>query len=450
MSCRFASDETEAEFQSYAFERSLASNRLAVSVGGCLFALYSVLDLVYLQDPLHAIVIRLTASAACAFLVACLFQKNLIKRHVQICFAISIIISVTMNHIIWYEPSLENNYYVGLIQASVFLSFLIRIGFLPSCVVLAIGHMSFMVAVANKTDSQEATLQAFIMLTMFAICAFGIYLGERSRRNEFLQAKTITEQNIQLNEMLAEITKDNERKRAAMNLLVHYVKTPIHQIVGFTDVMLTGLRHINDPSAMEQVANAEFVKTASSDLSKNVAQLLAYYRLDEQMSSGQNDSIAASDLADELAFALEGKTPVDNKADYVRFTNNEDVVFAGIKALAAYFADKVDTIKSLTIEFDLVADKAIFSFVFDGPLLDRASFDNEKAPLTQIENYLDVHGSDMPMALRIFNRSASLAGGTVTLDHRSKTNVITVEFADASAGEAKTDIPDSGEITEAA
>ena len=104
----------------------------------------------------------------------------------------------------------------------------------------------------------------------------------RYQRYDFLKTQIINEQNTQLRELLKDIQDDHDRKIAAMNMLVHFVRTPLHQISGFSDVVLQTLsRQDENETLAPGLDGARYIKNASMDLTENVNRLLTYHRLDE-------------------------------------------------------------------------------------------------------------------------------------------------------------------------
>ncbi len=362
--CRFADGTTEADYQKFAFARNLSANKIGMLVGIPLFSLYAILDFVNLSDPMNAVLTRIMA-AAISFAVVFSFRWKIVARNHEMwtAFVVSIL-GAAMLLIIWGEPSLENSYYVGLIQAGVMLSFLIRISFDRAMTPLILMLIGFFVAVHRKEDSQEALLQSMILFTMFAICAFGIYLSERARRLDFLKSRTIALQNQKLNEMLADVQQDNARKVAAMNLLVHFVKTPIHQIVGFTDVIKRQIEGFGPAIGRnESLESATFIQSASRDLSRNVSKLLAYYRLDEKVSTGL-------DLIELDALILDHLDRLDAppalKLEKVAIVNRRDIVSIALQTMIERYVDNEESAALVEVRLERVETAATLIFIDKG------------------------------------------------------------------------------------
>ena len=142
--------------------------------------------------------------------------------------------------------------------------------------------VGFSVLMSIKYGYDTANVQIVVLMTMSVVCGIGSYLLQKFRRFDFQKALIIDGQNRQLKVLLEDAQRDNDRKLAAMNLLVHFVKTPLHQINGFSDIVMNSLdRDDGRISFDEGVEGARYIKDATANLSKSVNSLLTYHRLDD-------------------------------------------------------------------------------------------------------------------------------------------------------------------------
>jgi hypothetical protein len=229
---KFVDPAVEAAFERHSAERNRRSNDLALMIALPLNAAYVLFDPFMLSDPIAAFRIRIAAVAVATILFIVMRTSRGRTAHEPLTAAAMLILGGAMNAIMWSEPTLAGDYYVGLIQGAVFMSFVVRIGLGRLAAVFAVTLGSFYVVAFSRGRAEEAMLQCLALTTMYFVCAFGVYLLESMRRAEYAQSRTIALQNEKLNALLADVQLDNARKVAAMNLLVHFVKTPIHQIAG--------------------------------------------------------------------------------------------------------------------------------------------------------------------------------------------------------------------------
>lgn len=428
---QFEDPEIEQDFRKFVFKENLATNRLGVSVGVPLFFLYAILDFINLEHPVVAVAVRVAATLLCALMIMGMYHRALARFHEELTAMVVVVLGSAMTLIIWREPSLDNAYYIGLIQAGVFLTFLSRMVTYKAFAALIWIVVMFAFAVRNKEDVKQAVLQTFILMTMFAIFAFGIVVADGMRRKDFLKSRTIAIQNEKLNRMLADVRQDNARKVAAMNLLVHFVKTPIHQIVGFTDVIR---RQIEHPEAAEKLGetleSAAFIQAASRDLSRNVSRLLAYYRLDDKAG-------AQPDLVELDALILDHAERLDRapamKLHKVAIVNRREIIGDAMQTMIDRYADNQESSTLVEIRLERVEGAALIVFIDEGPALSDEEFARQTKPLDKLDHYLTANGSSMLLGLRTVARAVEICGGSIRYRREDRRNVFFIEVRDLAA-----------------
>lgn len=427
---KFRDPEAESAFQNYAADKNRRSNELAVIIAIPLNAAYIFFDPFLLSDPVGAVRIRVVALAVCAVLFALMRLQAGPRAHDLFTAAIMVVLGGAMNAIMWNEPTLAGDYYVGLIQGGVFMSFAVRIGLLPLAGCFAVTLSAFFLVAFSRGRPEEAMLQCLALSTMYCVCAFGVYLLETMRRGEFAQSRTIARQNEKLNEMLTDVQLDNARKVAAMNLLVHFVKTPIHQIVGFTDVIKRQVEASAD-NRKDCIESAQFIQSASKDLSRNVAKLLAYYRLDEK-------AAAEPDLIELDALVLDHldrlpSPPAGLKIDRVAIVNRREIISSAVQSMIDRYADG-EAQMLVEARIERTETSASIVFVDAGPLMSAEEFARQTRPLDKLDHYLTANGSSMLLGLRTVARAAELCGGSLTHRTDGRFNLYLVVFRDLAAG----------------
>ncbi len=428
---KFVDPAVEAAFELHSAERNRRSNDLAFVIALPLNAAYVLFDPFMLSDPVGAFRIRTVAVAVATVLFVAMRTDWGRKAHVALTAAAMLVLGGAMNAIMWNEPTLAGDYYVGLIQGAVFMSFVVRIGIGRLIAVFAATLGSFYVVAFSRGRAEEALLQCLALTTMYFVCAFGVYLLESMRRAEYAQSRTIALQNEKLNALLADVQLDNARKVAAMNLLVHFVKTPIHQITGFTDVIR---RQIETPGCegrrAETLESAAFIQSASRDLSRNVSRLLSYYRLDEK-------AAAAPDLVELDALILDHvdrlQEPPSMKLDKVAIVNRREIVSDAIRAMIDRYEDGQESSALAEIRVERAEGAASVVFVDRGPPLSDEEFARQIKPLDKLDHYLTANGSSMLLGLRTVARAAEICGGAMTHHFEDGRNFYVVEFRDLAA-----------------
>jgi len=439
---RFVSDKTETAFQRFIFAGNLKTNTVAVGIPIVLNALYIFVDPYILEYPGDAVKIRLSAIVICLGIFACFRVKSLARHHETLSSIIVLITGVSIGMIIWREPTLENNYYAGLIQGGVFISFLLRISFIKSSTVLLVGLVLFAVAMQGKTETEEAAVQIFTIAANFAMCAFGIYFLQRFRRNDFLKTQVIENQNVQLSAMLADSRRDNERKLAAMNMLVHLVKTPVHQISGFTDIVLNALTNQDKESPTEDcIESAVYIKNASDDLSANVSKLLTYHRLDDLERSNEKIPTHLTSMLQDARDEIDPEIFSALKAGPCEITNYVEPIQTALNCLVANYNQHAGDITQVEIVLEDHGAYVVVKFIDNGPGIEAKTFKEATTPLTQLDNYLTYDSSNMPMGLRTVARAAELCGGALTCEKIDGRNVLALSLRNFERQEDNSDAP---------
>ncbi|MBI1365849.1 MAG: hypothetical protein GC153_07810 [Alphaproteobacteria bacterium] len=429
----FKSPSMEREFCASIRAQSLKNNTVALMIAAPFYAVYSILDLLILDHPITGAAIRLGTALICGLIILLFCVKSLARFHERLSVLAVLVLGFGIDLIIWQEPTLDNSYYVALIQGGVFVSFLLRLSFVNSLIVLGGMYLGFIVAVVNKSPPREVVLQCFIVFSMYCMCAFGIYMLQALRRQDFLKSRTIAQQNAQLAAMLADAQLDNERKLAALNTLIHFVKTPIHQIVGFTDLIVRGLNEASGADAAQQLEHASFVKKASSDLADNVAKLLAYYRLDEQVKGMRPETVELAAMLDDFKDLIEEKAACTIERRPPVLVNYAEPIRVALSSLASVCMDESSAITEVLVEWRERAQGGLdVSFIYDGSPLSDERFADLTQPLTKITNYLTADGLAMPMALRTVARAAEICHGRLEYRRAGDRNVLILSLADLS------------------
>ncbi len=432
---RFASSKMEAAFQHAKQAGDYLNNLRALMLAIPIFAAYALLDFLMIEDPEPAIRYRLSACAISAVLLLALRRPALAKHQEAISCLIMAVMSSTLFFILHTRATIDHNYYVGLVQGGVFVCFLLRVGFVSAVAVLSWFLLGFAAAFGERIQTSEVAAQLLILCTMFLISGFGNYLLQRYRRSDFLKSRTIEQQNTQLKLLLDDVRKDNTRKIAAINTLVHFVKTPLHQINGFSEILVRSSGPEGDSvTAQERAESAKYIKNATASLSSSVNKLLAYHRLDEI--ERQHD-IAETSLDDGLSdfvdlLDTDIKTNVEGPAGEIKTI--PVALKTALDSLAAYFSEPKRQVSKLKI-ISTAADGGDVTITIEdnGAPLSSEEFLEEIKPLTKIDNYLSGGGSEMPMSLRTVARAVELMRGELAHTPTPNGNSFSLRLSDYPA-----------------
>ncbi len=417
----FASRETEAAFGDFVFGRNLAANIGGAGLGLVLFVAYIFSDYIDAVNPDRVAAIRLATFAIGVLLMSSLLIEKFRKYHDPISATVLILMGAAINLIVYTQPSLDNTYYIALIQGFILFTLLLRLSFISMSTVIVSTQAFFVIAAFSHDGSRDTVLQSVNLLFVGLICITGSYLLQRYQRVDFLKSQTIQHQNTKLNILLEDARRDNERKLAAMNMLVHFVKTPLHQISGFSDIVMNSLDGEDDRiSINDGVEGARYIKGATANLTKSINDLLAYHRLDDLDGRLSVDETSIDDLAYDFSELLSEDIDVRLEGSGGVIRTDDNALKTAFDSLAKHYHDPASGVSSVVIEISNKDGVVQTELRDNGKMLDEETFQRDTEPLTKISNYLTSAGSEMPMALRTVARALELVGGG--FEHRSLTD----------------------------
>lgn len=406
---RFVSRGLEVAFQRNTFARTLRSNVGGVCLGLLLYIAFVFTDYIESVNPGDTIRVKLMFFTLSVVMLATLRLARFREHQDFIIAAIVTLLGVSMNYVILQQPTLENNYYIGLVQGNILFAILLRLNFPSMSFVLLSTLFGFIFVASTKGQPQLAILQSANLGLVCLICMAGAYILQRYQRTDFLKTRMIETQNEQLKGLLKVAEKDNERKIAALNMLVHFVKTPLHQITGFSDILVSST---DNSSSGEAAENARYIKNATVNLTKSVNGLLAYHRLDEAESSAEFCDLPLSSIVNDFSELLPGNVePVRTTTASENLFADEEILRAALQGFADHYADEKNGATRVTIGADATDEGFEISIRDDGRIITTAQFEELIQPITEMEGYLGHAGEQMPMALRTAARALEILGG---------------------------------------
>lgn len=415
LSCKFVNSAVEAEYNAHISQSNNSSQIIALFAGALIFALFAVLDLMALEEPGPIVLIRLLAAVGCAIVAILLRYKSVAKYHAWIIPAMVVSGGAIVNIAVWREPDLEATYFVGLITMAIFATFLQRISFLSSVLTISIMFVGYLIAISNKIglDPERLIINIFFLVTMNSCCLLGSYILENFRRNEFVQTRMIEDQNKQLEKVLFNTQLDNKRKVAALNMLLHLIRTPVHQISGFSDIVLMKLREedVDHDSTNEIIDSAEYIKSASDELRHGVSKLLTYHQLDEIERDLKIEEIHLGEILNDAISLIDEDIHVSISRSVKKIKSDNRLIKLAVTNLINNIKDNDGSISRLDIEVSREGDDIKLSFKDDGPGIDSETLERTTKPLIEIDNYLNGCMEDLAMGLRTISRAMEIAGG---------------------------------------
>ena len=395
-----------------------------------LYVVFSIADVFHFSDPTIPLTVRVVTLSIATIFFLFLRSDRWVRYQDTLVMIIAGVLVSGLVTVIWLSSLLAESYYFGLMQGAVLFGFVFRITFYRTLAVFILAFLAFAFAVSGKADSEAAFLQVLTLASIFAVCSFGAYFLEKLHRIDYVKARIIETQNAELSKMLELVQGDNQRKLAAMNILVHFVRTPIHQISGFTDLLMNSLKVATENEGVEQAAfleNAQYIKNASQELTENVTQLLEYHRLDDLEGKATVEEFHVSTELLERLDVFDDKKIELRIPKELTFSTINDAAKVAIKILAEQIQSHIDRGESVTVEVVQKNDGIEINFFDDGPAVLQEDFEYLVCPITKIENYLTYGGSSIPMKLRTLARAVEICGGVVQYQSNGQ-NKLTIQF----------------------
>ncbi len=430
LTAQFASDESEAAFQAFVFRRNLKNNIWGAMVGLALFMLYAFSDFIDATDPEEIIMIRIVTGVIALAIMSVLFSKRFVKHHDVVTAVFITVVASAMNLIIWRQPMLDNTYYIGLIQGFILFGLLLRLSFVSMITAAAVCLAGFALATFTKPDIAAAALQFVNLSGVAIICVVGVYLLQGYQRTDFLKALTIENQNQQLSALLEDVRRDHERKLAAMNMLVHFVKTPLHQINGFSEILMSNfVGEEKAASDKDCVESARYIKDATSNLSNSVNRLLTYHRLDEIEHQNEFDNISIEEQLGDFSDMLDANISVTIEGSAGATDTNLAAMRTLFESLAVYYNEMAAQPLTIEVEMSIEGKDVTRVTIHDNcDVLLHEKFLEDTKPLTKISNYLTSAGSEMQMTLRTVARAMEVVGGGFEHRPQAAGNIFELKF----------------------
>ncbi len=410
--CRFSDSTLESAYQEYMLTRHAIFDRFALAVGLFVYLSYSVMDLFVLERAEQAILLRFAGTATCGVVLALVHFRLFAARLDRLIPVMIVFLGAILNVIIFVEPSIANNYFIGLIQIAVFISFMLRAGFISSSAALIFLLGGYLLAISDKNlfGTVQLSAQIYFLVMMFASCSAGIYILERYRRTLFLNARIIDEQNVQLERMIEELERTVSRKSALLKVFAHVMKTPVHQIVGFLQVVR---REIDESaSGQHNSENISYAQAAAADLRQRVDEMVDYHFVDNIAKTSEVDELELFDIIEEYFFdQIEAGTLKLTGTKQVAVADRQLFLLA-VKHIRAYFMERKDSLLAIEI-LRGAAGESIIDFQADELDFTQDRFRAMTCHLNAIENYLSGEGANPEMALRTAARAIERSGGAL-------------------------------------
>lgn len=302
LSATFKDRETEAAYGRFLAGPASDREVLLQVLGIISYLSYGVLDLFVTGDlalefvTLRFLIVLPTVSAVVALTAHRKFRA-LVEWSTTFGFTA---MSLSIVYMIYKMPAAGGPpYIIGLLIVMIFTSCLMRVRFLiaaPTCILIAAVYCIILVTRLGA-PSAEVISGYFFMLSVAAVAAVTNYIQERRARETWLRNAQREHDAIRIEQLLIEATAADRSKINFLSLLTHELRTPLHQIIGFSEV---SRGQIGERMGDELAAPLDQITASARDLLKKLGQMLRYADATAGKLDFCIDEIPASEIIDLL------------------------------------------------------------------------------------------------------------------------------------------------------
>lgn len=275
MRAQFADPHTENKFVQHLIEEGFARQKLMQVLGTLVFIAYGALDALVVGDlSREFLTLRFVIAAPIAVGVLGLSWIRPLRRHFGLATSIALIIyASTIIYMVYRMPGPSAPpYIIGVLVVLVFTSCLMRINFVyagPTYALIAIVYCAALLLKGSATH-EEIVSGCFFMISVTGVAIGTIYLQERRAREVWIAAELRERDASVIRNLLLEATAADRSKTNFLSIVTHELRTPLHQIIGFSEVVRGQPELSEAPNYLDQII------VSANELLKKINKMLRY------------------------------------------------------------------------------------------------------------------------------------------------------------------------------
>ena len=439
MTATFTDPELERAYQGYSRMFFADKDRLMLYAAVAVYGLFFVLDYFVLQNArMEIISIRLVMTVG-AIGIIWLTRLEAGRKYFQeiACFLMTIA-GVSIAFMIWLEGSVSPPYYVGLVMTAMIMTNLVRIYFMLSIGALSLIYLSFALAVSSIGWTNYVYAAHFFTASSFVLIIISSYIMEIGRRDEYIQYRENQNFAGQLQTMYDDAKRSIKRKNAVLNTLTHIFKTPLHQIIGYAQILEQ--ESLGPHETIEYKEFSSNIHAAGQDLLRTVQRILTYSRLDSGSIKLMRQSTTTAELIDCALSRLvddieERKLVVDKPERHFRIKVDGALMEQAIFELlsnAVEASPAKGTIRITTAESN---DTISLVITDEGTGIDLEKLDEIENTLERTEEFLGV-SDKISLGITLTSKIVQIHDGKLSFVHGENGGTIATLMLDRTANEA--------------
>ena len=233
---------------------------------------------------------------------------------------------------------------------------------------------------------------------------------------EFARRAALSVDNARL---YAEAQQANRAKADFLATMSHELRTPLNAMIGYTDLMLSG---VPEPLAPASEAYVKRVSLSAQHLLQLIEEILTFSRLEAGRETVTLVSTALSDLVDEVRAIIEPLAVEKGLRFLIRAPDEPIKLLTDPRKVRQILVNLLGNAVKFTeageIEFTAVADdgEVLLQVRDTGPGIEPGHLDNIFEPFWQVEQSATRSAQGTGLGLTVTQRLVSLLGGTLRVE----------------------------------
>lgn len=242
LTATFADAETEERFRAHLVGEGFERERMMQLLGWLIFAGYGALDFFVVGErAAEFLTVRFLFAAPAALAVMAVCWLTPFRRYLGLSTALALMICAFAIIYMTYrmDDPAAPPYIIGVLVVLVFTSCVMRIDFVFAAATYSVIAAVYCAALFAKEAASDTELISggFFMVSVAGIAIATIYLQERRAREVWVSAEQRAIDDALIRQLLLEATAADRSKAHFLSIVTHELRTPLHQIIGFSEIV---------------------------------------------------------------------------------------------------------------------------------------------------------------------------------------------------------------------
>ncbi|MEQ1929353.1 MAG: HAMP domain-containing sensor histidine kinase [Parvularculaceae bacterium] len=274
-SATFRDPQTEARFQQHLVVEAFDRQRLIHALGSLVFVAYGALDALVAGDlAAEFLIVRFLIAAPLSFAIIGIGWMRPFRQNFGVIAGLALFIyAAAVIYMIYRMPGPgAPPYIIGVLIVMIFAACLMRINFVFAAPTFASIAATYCFAIVLKEGMgrEEIVSGFFFMISVACVAIATIYIQERRARESWIGAEQREIDAAVIRQLLLEATAADRSKTSFLAIVTHELRTPLHQIIGYSEVVRQQQDSDEARKHLDQVIHA------AHELLKKVGKMLRY------------------------------------------------------------------------------------------------------------------------------------------------------------------------------